>query len=187
MEGGGVEDGRTSTDEQEDFGRETEPLPQEPPADESSSDQTGTDGQSQPKRIFDYILRHSDPILRGVVILLGIVIVFIALMRLTETNSIVAIFALFIGAMLAVLGLFYARVTNLGGSQAPRVRKPSPSSVTAQDVAGRVVESPKFLRMVVTQLLLTHTAIKQIVMDQPPEVKAQIYEALKEEIRENPG
>lgn len=175
-----MEDGRTSTDEQVEAAREPEPVPQERDADESGSDPRGTDQQSGTDQI------GPDLVLRVTVISLGVVIVLIALLRLTRTNPFVAIFALFIGAMLAVLGLFYARVTNLGGSHAPRARKPPPS-VTAQDVAGRVVESPKFLRMVVTQLLLTHTAIKQIVMDQPPEVKAQIYEALKEEIRENPS
>lgn len=185
MEGGG-EDARTNTDEQVEAAQEPELVTQEPQT-ESQSDPGGKDNQSQMDRIAEYVLRVADPLLRVVVIALGVVIVLIALLRLTRTNPFVAIFALFIGAMLAVLGLFYARVTNLGGSHAPRARKPPPSSVTAQDVAGRVVESPKFLRMVVTQLLLTHTAIKQIVMDQPPEVKAQIYEALKEEIRENPS
>lgn len=170
-----MEDGQTSTDQQ--------------PADTpqtASDDETGS-GHAPPEAETGTDRISPDLILRITVICLGVVIVLIALLRLTRTNPFVAIFALFIGAMLAVLGLFYARVTNLGGSHTPRVRRPPPSSVTAQDVAGRVVESPKFLRMVVTQLLLTHTAIKQIVMDQPPEVKAQIYEALKEEIRENPG
>ncbi len=55
-------------------------------------------------------------LLRVVVMCVGVVIILIALLRLTETNPFVAIVALIIGAMLAVLGLLDPRVKSLGGS-----------------------------------------------------------------------
>lgn len=123
---------------------------------------------------------NADLLLRYGVAGLGAGVVLYALVVLTRTNSFVAIFALFIGALLALLGLFFARVKSFGGSSAPRARRPRAGS--AIDVASRVAENPKFLRLVVTQLLLTHSDIRRIVMDQPPEVQVQIFEALKEKI-----
>ena len=124
-----------------------------------------------------------DLILRYGVVGLGAGVVVYALLFLSRTNSFVAIFAMMIGALLALLGLFFARVKTLGGSSAPRSRRPRPGS--AVDVASRVAENPKFLRLVVTQLLLTHSDIRRIVMDQPPEVQVQIFEALKEKISQS--
>jgi flagellar basal body-associated protein FliL len=129
----------------------------------------------------------SELLLRVIVMFLGVTIILIALLGLTDTNPFVAIVALIIGAMLAVLGLFFPRVKSLGGSGSTPTtttkdkRQPNPT----QDVAAQVINDPRFLRLVVRQLQVRNTDIMQAVADQSSEVKAQIFDALNEERRKS--
>jgi len=128
----------------------------------------------------------SELLLRVIVMFLGVTIILIALLGLTDTNPFVAIVALIIGAMLAVLGLFFPRVKSLGGSgSTPTTTKDKRQPNPTQDVAAQVINDPRFLRLVVRQLQVRNTDIMQAVADQSPEVKAQIFDALNEERRKS--
>ncbi len=128
----------------------------------------------------------SELLLRVMVMFLGVTIILIALLGLTDTNPFVAIVALIIGAMLAVLGLFFPRVKSLGGSgSTPTTTKDKRQPNPTQDVATQVINDPRFLRLVVRQLQVRNTDILQAVAEQSSEVKAQIFDALNEERRKS--
>ncbi|CAN5178538.1 hypothetical protein BH20ACT22_BH20ACT22_24500 [soil metagenome] len=127
----------------------------------------------------------SELLLRVIVMFLGVTIILIALLGLTDTNPFVAIVALIIGAMLAVLGLFFPRVKSLGGSGSTPTTKDKRQPNPTQDVAAQVINDPRFLRLVVRQLQVRNTDIMQAVADQSSEVKAQIFDALNEERRKS--
>ncbi len=165
-----VEEGQTDTGQQSQVDEQTGTGQQMGSEETDNGRQAGTGQQLSP-----------DLILRITVICLGVVIVLIALLGLTSTNPFVAIVALIIGATLAVLGLFYARVTNLGGSSAPRAKRSNPK----EELARQVINDPKFLRLVVRQLHLSYTDVMKAVAEQPSEVKTQILDMLNEERRKN--